>query len=59
MSCISVLRCSSSQPQVGCCTVWVACKKEDDMAGLYIIGGILALGLLIYLMIALLKPERF
>ncbi len=29
------------------------------MAGLYIIGGILALGLLIYLMIALLKPERF
>lgn len=29
------------------------------MAGLYIIGGILALGLLTYLMIALLKPERF
>ncbi|MGA6827371.1 K(+)-transporting ATPase subunit F [Nitrospira sp. NS4] len=29
------------------------------MAGSYLIGGILALGLLIYLMIALLKPERF
>ncbi|HSN03524.1 MAG TPA: K(+)-transporting ATPase subunit F [Nitrospira sp.] len=29
------------------------------MAGLYLIGGLLALGLLIYLMIALLRPERF
>lgn len=59
MSCISASCCSSLRPQVGCCTVWVACKKEEDMAGLYLIGGLLALGLLIYLMIALLKPERF
>jgi len=29
------------------------------MTDFYFIGGILALGLLIYLMIALLKPERF
>ncbi|HUJ79844.1 MAG TPA: K(+)-transporting ATPase subunit F [Nitrospiria bacterium] len=29
------------------------------MTGFYIIGGILSLGLLIYLLIALLKPELF
>jgi K+-transporting ATPase KdpF subunit len=29
------------------------------MTGFYIVGGVLALGLLIYLMIALLKPELF
>lgn len=29
------------------------------MGGLYLIGGSLAIGLLIYLMIALLKPEWF
>jgi len=29
------------------------------MTGFYIVGGILAVGLLIYLMIALLKPEFF
>ncbi len=29
------------------------------MTGLYIIGGIVAIGLLVYLVIALLKPEVF
>jgi K+-transporting ATPase KdpF subunit len=29
------------------------------MAGLYLFGGILAFGLLVYLMVALLKPEWF
>ena len=29
------------------------------MTGLYIVGGIAALGLLVYLVIALLKPEYF
>jgi K+-transporting ATPase KdpF subunit len=29
------------------------------MTGLYILGGIVAIGLLIYLVIALLKPEVF
>jgi K+-transporting ATPase KdpF subunit len=29
------------------------------MAGLYLLGGILAFGLLVYLMVALLKPEWF
>jgi len=29
------------------------------MTGFYIVGGILSLGLLIYLLIALLKPELF
>jgi K+-transporting ATPase KdpF subunit len=29
------------------------------MTGFYIVGGVLALGLLIYLLIALLKPEVF
>jgi K+-transporting ATPase KdpF subunit len=29
------------------------------MMGLYIVGGIVALGLMVYLVIALLKPEYF
>ncbi|THJ22185.1 MAG: K(+)-transporting ATPase subunit F [Nitrospira sp. CG24D] len=29
------------------------------MAGFYLLGGILAFGLLVYLMVALLKPEWF
>jgi K+-transporting ATPase KdpF subunit len=29
------------------------------MNGLYLLGGTLALGLLVYLVVALLKPERF
>ena len=29
------------------------------MNGMYLLGGILAIGLLVYLMIALLKPEWF
>jgi K+-transporting ATPase KdpF subunit len=29
------------------------------MVGLYLLGGILAFGLLVYLMVALLKPEWF
>lgn len=29
------------------------------MTGLYLLGGIVALGLLIYLVVALLKPETF
>ena len=29
------------------------------MSGLYAIGGIVAVGLLIYLFVALLRPERF
>lgn len=29
------------------------------MSGLYLLGGIVALGLLVYLVIALLKPEVF
>jgi len=29
------------------------------MNGLYLLGGIVALGLLIYLIVALLQPERF
>jgi K+-transporting ATPase KdpF subunit len=31
----------------------------SDMTGFYIVGGVLALGILIYLLIALLKPEVF
>lgn len=29
------------------------------MKAMYVLGGILSLGLLVYLMIALLKPEKF
>jgi K+-transporting ATPase KdpF subunit len=29
------------------------------MTGLYIVGGVVALGLLVYLVIAMLKPEYF
>jgi K+-transporting ATPase KdpF subunit len=34
-------------------------RKADTMAVIYIVGGIVALGLLVYLTIALLKPEIF
>jgi len=34
-------------------------EKEHAMNGLYVIGGLLAFGLLLYLMLALLKPEWF
>jgi K+-transporting ATPase KdpF subunit len=33
--------------------------REAAMTGLYLIGGIVALGLMVYLVIALLKPEIF
>ena len=33
--------------------------REDPLNPLYIIGGLLAAGLLVYLFIALLKPEIF
>jgi K+-transporting ATPase KdpF subunit len=33
--------------------------QEDAMTGLYLFGGIVAVGLLIYLVVALLKPEVF
>jgi K+-transporting ATPase KdpF subunit len=33
--------------------------KEGDMTALYIIVGIVALALLVYLVVALLKPELF
>jgi len=33
--------------------------REDPVNPLYIIGGLLAVGLLIYLLVALLKPEIF
>ncbi len=33
--------------------------REDPVNPLYVIGGLLAVGLLIYLLVALLKPEIF
>ena len=33
--------------------------RETIMTGFYILGGIVALGLMVYLFIALLKPELF
>ena len=33
--------------------------SEDYMTSLYLLGGIAALGLLVYLVVALLKPEVF
>jgi len=30
-----------------------------DMNAMYVVGGILSVGLLVYLLIALLKPEKF
>ena len=56
---ISVSRCSSLRSPAGCSKAWIVSKKEDDMAGPYLFGGILAFGLLVYLMIALLKAEWF
>jgi K+-transporting ATPase KdpF subunit len=34
-------------------------SRRNAMSLLYLIGGVLALGILIYLLIALLKPEVF
>jgi K+-transporting ATPase KdpF subunit len=34
-------------------------RRADAMPVIYIVGGIVALGLLVYLTIALLKPEIF
>ena len=35
------------------------CIRDSIMTGFYILGGIVALGLMVYLVIALLKPELF
>lgn len=34
-------------------------KKEEIMNPMYVVGGLIAVGLLVYLMYALLKPEVF
>ena len=56
MSSISVSQCSSSRSRGGCSTAWIVFRKADDMI---VLAGILAFGLLVYLMVALLKPEWF
>ena len=38
---------------------WNDCKGVKAMNAMYVLGGILSLGLLVYLMVALLKPEWF
>jgi K+-transporting ATPase KdpF subunit len=38
---------------------WSDCKGGAAMNVMYVLGGILSLGLLVYLMVALLKPEWF
>ena len=38
---------------------WNDCKGGKAMNAMYVLGGILSLGLLVYLMVALLKPEWF
>jgi K+-transporting ATPase KdpF subunit len=39
--------------------IWHRKTGEAIMTGFYILGGIVALGLIVYLVIALLKPELF
>jgi K+-transporting ATPase KdpF subunit len=56
ISFISASQRSSSRSPGGCSTAWIVSRKGDDM---YVLAGILAFGLLIYLMVALLKPEWF
>jgi K+-transporting ATPase KdpF subunit len=57
---MSVLSCSFSWSRHGSSQAWNACESTiDGRAAMYLIGGVLALGLLVYLMVALLKPEWF
>jgi K+-transporting ATPase KdpF subunit len=37
----------------------VSVSRRETMSGLYVLGGVVAVGLLVYLVIALLKPEVF
>lgn len=55
---ISAVRFFSLRFQAGCCTGWID-FKEDSMTALYFVSGLVVLGLLVYLMVALLKPEWF
>jgi K+-transporting ATPase KdpF subunit len=56
ISSIPVSQCSSSRSPVGYSAAWIVSREEDDMI---VLAGILAFGLLVYLMVALLKPEWF
>ena len=37
----------------------IGCSAEGDMPVLYVIGGLVSIGVLVYLVVALLKPEVF
>jgi K+-transporting ATPase KdpF subunit len=37
----------------------IACVERGKMSVLYVISGVIALGLLVYLFVALLRPEKF
>ena len=37
---------------------WIGCK-EESMTAIHVVCGAVALGLLIYLVVAMLKPEKF
>jgi K+-transporting ATPase KdpF subunit len=56
ISFFSVSRFFFSQSPGGCSTAWIVSRKADEMI---MLAGILAFGLLVYLMVALLKPEWF
>ena len=60
--CFSVARSSFSGCPGGSRTCAIACSRaieESEAAMIYALGGIVAVGLLVYLVIALLKPEVF
>ena len=43
----------------GCSSSSASDCREDVMPLLYVVGGVVSLGLLVYLVLALLKPELF
>ena len=58
MSCLSgSLFCSSPSPG-GCCFHWRNCNEKGVVA-MVLLGTVISVGLLIYLVVALLKPEWF
>jgi len=57
--CFLIDNCSTLHVNLGICLDLSASNEIGTMNLIYIISGIIALGLLVYLILALLKPEWF
>jgi K+-transporting ATPase KdpF subunit len=58
MWCIWLSRLPSSRPAYGTFGPPIACRRGEKMSAEYLIVGIIAVALLLYLGYALLRPER-